>query len=228
VPDELNSPAPYIDAGSYYGQKGESVAGRNSDGSFQSNGQSTMWYRKSLDMLLHARRIEAANNRANRQRAQLRGLTYQDTGWYELYLELAAVYLRLSQPREALEALQAGIKYKPVPEFFEKMGAAYAALGDQRQAGIHMAAAVVMDSADRSIAARLGRFYQQTDPAGCAIRADQQGLNMDCPRVHDDFCTGSAKVAELYQEVGLKDAAAHARQSARDLRCPTDSGRSPL
>jgi hypothetical protein len=219
VPDELNSPAPYIDAGSYYGQKGESLARRNPDGSLESTPESTMWYRKSLDTLLHARRIEAANNRENRRLEALRGRPYRDNGWYELYLELAAVYLRLSEPRKALEALEYGRKFQPVPEFFEKTADVHAALGDRQQEAIFLAAAFLMDQNDTRVAARLANLYQRTDPAGCAVRAGGQGLNMDCPRVHEDFCAASVQVERLYQEAGLGAGADNARQKTREMRC---------
>jgi hypothetical protein len=219
VPDELNSPAPYIDAGSYYGQKGESLAHRNPDGSLESTPESTMWYRKSLDTLLHARRIEAANNRENRRLEALRGRPYRDSGWYELYLELAAVYLRLSEPRKAIEALIQGGKFQPVPEFFEKAADASLALGDLRKATIDLAGALLMDRSDTRIAARLANLYQRTDPAGCAVRAGGQGLNMDCPRVHQDFCEASENVASLFKQAGLATQAENALQGARDMRC---------
>jgi tetratricopeptide (TPR) repeat protein len=220
VPDDLNSPAPYIDAGSYYGQKGKSVARRNADGALEITPQSRLWYNKALETLLHARRIEAANNRANRRREQMRGRTYKDNGWYELYLELAAVYLRLSEPRKALDALREGGKYKPVPEYFEKAAEAHAALGDLRQAAIDLSAAVVMDPDELQIAVKLARQYQQTDHGGCALGADGRGLNIDCPIVHDNLCTGSGQVASLYDEAGMEAAAETTRQRAvRDLRC---------
>jgi hypothetical protein len=203
VPDELNSPAPYIDAGSYYGQKGESLAQRKPDGSLESTPESAGWYRKSLVTLLQARRIEAANNRETRRLEALRGRTYRDIGWYELYLGLAGVYLRLSEPRKALEALEYGRKFQPVPEFFEKTADAHAALGDKRQEAVSLAAAFLMDQNDTRIAARLANLYQRTDRAGCAVRTGGEGLNMDCPRVHDDFCAASAQVEQLYREAGL-------------------------
>jgi tetratricopeptide (TPR) repeat protein len=119
LPDDRNSPVPYIDAGSYYGRKGESLA---------SDPASAAWYRKSLDVLLRARRIEAANNRA----------PAHPLVRYELYLSLGDVYRRLGQPGLALEALEYERRHGPVPEFFEKIAAIHASSGDLHRAAVSL------------------------------------------------------------------------------------------
>jgi hypothetical protein len=218
--DEQNSPPPFIDGGSYYGQKGESLATRNPDGSLKATPESLAWYRKALQALLHAQRIEAAENRKNRRLAELHGKVYKAGGWYELYLELGAVYFRLSEPRKALEALNQGRRFKPVPEFFERSADALDALGDSRRAAVNYAAAALMDPGERRPAALMARLYQRIDPSGCELRSDKQGLNLECPAVHEDFCAAAIEVDRLYRESGLDAAAQNARQTFdRDLHC---------
>ena len=222
LPDDRKNPAAYIDAASYYGQKGETLAIKKPDGVLAATPESANWYRKALDSLLRAKSIEAVNIQQDRRWNLSHGKPSKDVYWYELYLELGAVYLRLDRPQDALAALEFGVRVRPVAEFFEKISSAYSALGDTHRAAIALIESLTLDTSDAQVASRLVALYRQIDPQGCSVRGPigNAGLNMECPLVHADLCSASQNLAAIYREIGMETAAVHTSRSAvRDLGC---------
>jgi tetratricopeptide (TPR) repeat protein len=215
LPDQRNISAVYANAGLCYRMKGDSLAAPRSD----------YWYRKSLDALLRGERIDAVYNQEIRRENAARGKRISRSGWVPLYLELGRTYLRVSEPRRALEALAFGRALRPDPEFFEEMSAAWRALGDPQQAAIALIEGLALDSTNTRFASELVDLYQQTEPRSCALRnaGGSVSLNLDCPLVHSQLCTASRNVALLYRQRGRGATAASTVHSAiNDLGCPAE------
>jgi hypothetical protein len=215
LPDERNMSAVYANAGLCYRIKGDTLPAP----------QRNYWYRKSLDALLRGERIDAVHDQEIRRVNAAHGKVIARSGWIPLYLELGRTYLRLSQPRQALEALTFGRTLRPDPEFSEEMSAAWRALGDPQQAAITLFEGLVIDSSHRQFASELADLYRRTEPESCAIRnvGGSLRLNLDCPLVHSQLCTASRNVALLYHQKGQDPlAASTVRGAIGELGCPAE------
>jgi hypothetical protein len=215
LPDQRNIPAVYANAGLCYRVKGDSLA----------TPESNYWYRKSLDTLLRGQRINAVCDQEIRRDNAARGKRTSRSGWAPLYLELGRTYLRVAEPRKALDALAFGRSLRPDPEFFEEMSAAWRALGDPQQAAITLMEGLGVDAGHAQFASELVDLYQQTEPQSCAVRnaGGSVSLNLDCPLVHSQLCTASRNVALLYRQRGQEATTANVVRSAvHDLGCPAD------
>lgn len=213
LPDRRNVSAAYVNAGVTYRMKGDAITAERRG----------YWYGKSLEALLRGQRIDTVYAQELRQPNQESDKTPPPSGWTSLYLELGRTYLRLSQPRKALDALEAGRLLRPDAEFFEEMAAAYRAMGDSHQAAITLMEGLTVDPGNTQYAFELVKLYQKTEPESCAIR-DENGsvsVNAACPLVHSQLCTASRNVAQVYRQRG-QDAAAAAtiRSAIDDLGCP--------
>jgi hypothetical protein len=205
LPDQRNISAAYVNAGLCYRMKGDTLAAP----------QSRYWFQKALDALLHGERIDRAS----------RGARLVASGWYQLYLELGRAYMRLSDPRKAVEAFQYGRTLQPKMDFYEEMSAAWRALGDSQQAAITLMEGLGVDSSNTRFASELVDLYQRTEPQSCAIRnvGGSVSLNLDCPLVHSQLCTASRNVVLLYHQRGQDPmAASTARSAIQDLGCPVE------
>jgi hypothetical protein len=215
LPDQRNIPAVYANAGLCYRVKGDSLA----------TPESNYWYRKSLDTLLRGQRINAVYDQEIRRDNAARGKRTSRSGWAPLYLELGRTYLRVAEPRKALDALAFGRSLRPDPEFFEEMSAAWRALGDPQQAAITLMEGLGVDAGHAQFASELVDLYQQTEPQSCAVRnaGGSVSLNLDCPLLHSQLCTASRNVALLYRQRGQEATAANVVRSAvHDLGCPAE------
>ena len=178
LPDDRNVPQAYAVAGFIYLMQGSGA-------------------QKALDVLLRGERIDRTIARELRRENQLRGIATSPSGWYPLYLALGDAYLRLSHPRQAMEAFEYGRTLRPVPEFFEDMSAAWRAMGDPRRAAITLIEGLLVDKGNRKLAAELVELYRETDPGSCA-----PSLDPACPLVHDQVCTAIRNVKQLYLRMG--------------------------
>jgi tetratricopeptide (TPR) repeat protein len=215
LPDQRNIAAVYANAGFCYRMKGDTVA----------TPRSNHWYQKSLDALLRGKRIDAVHDQDLRRENAAHGKRIARSGWIPLYLELGRTYLRVSQPRQALEALEFGRALRPDPEFFDEMSAAWRALGDPQQAAITLMEGLGVDSSHTQFASELVDLYQRTEPESCAIRnvGATVSLNLGCPLVHSQLCTASRNVALMYHQRGQdRMASSTARSAIGDLGCPAE------
>jgi tetratricopeptide (TPR) repeat protein len=178
LPDDRNVPQAYAVAGFIYLMQGSGA-------------------QKALDVLLRGERIDRTIARELRRENQLRGIATSPSGWYPLYLALGDAYLRLSHPRQAMEAFEYGRTLRPVPEFFEDMSAAWRAIGDPQRAAITLIEGLLVDKGNRKLAAELVELYRETDPGSCA-----PSLDPACPLVHDQVCTAIRNVKQLYMRMG--------------------------
>ena len=155
-------------------------------------------------MLLRGQRVDRTAAQELRRDNQLRGVATSPSGWYPLYLALGDAYLRLSDPRKAMEAFEYGRVIRPAPEFFEDMSAAWRAMGDPRQAAIALIEGLLVDRSNGKLASELAELYRQTEPASCAISnaGGALSLNLECPLVHDQLCAAVRNVKHLYRRMG--------------------------
>jgi tetratricopeptide (TPR) repeat protein len=186
LPDDRNVPQAYAVAGFLYLMQGDLQAA-----------QSRQWYQKALDVLLRGQRVDRTAAQELRRENQLRGIATSASGWYPLYLALGDAYLRLSDPRQAMEAFEYGRTLRPAPEFFEDMSAAWRAMGDPQRAAITLIEGLLVDKGNRKLASELVELYRETDPGSCA-----PSLAPACPLVHDQMCTAIRNVKQLYMRMG--------------------------
>ena len=206
LPDYQNVDAAYINAGAYYRQKGDLVAHKNNEEVEPAPPEAAAWYRKSLEALQKAQQITTATNQAVRRDDLVHGRRVSEYGWYQLDVELGRTYLRVGQPRQALEALDHGRRRRPVPIFFVEMAAAWVGLGDLHKAALSMMEGLLVDPGYPRFAPGMVEFYQKLDPQGCAVRnTGKLSINLECPLVHNDICTASRNVADIY--IGLNQRA---------------------
>jgi tetratricopeptide (TPR) repeat protein len=133
-----------------------------------------------------------------------------------LYLELGDTYLRLAQPRQAVEAFEYGLRIQPASELFDDLSAAYLAMRDPQQAAITLIEGLLVYPGYTRLGSELLNLYRQDDPQSCAIRnaAGEISPNLACPMVHEQFCAASRNVARLYAEMGQASLATSAKTRA--------------
>ena len=217
LPDDRTVPQAYSTAGLIYVMQGELMATRGSAA------QSRQWYEKALDVLLRGERADRIATREVRRENELRGIRVSASGWYPLYLTLGDVYLRLSQPRQAMEAFEYGRILRPAPEFFEDMSGAWLAMGDPRQAAIVLIEGLLVDKSYTKLASELVELYRQTSPGSCALLNTPGAPSLDpaCPLVHEQICTAFGNVQQLFLRMGQEPmAASTARRAVSEAGCP--------
>jgi tetratricopeptide (TPR) repeat protein len=200
-----------------YVMQGELLAARGS------GAQSQQWYQEALDVLLRGERADRIATQEVRRENQLRGIRVSASGWYPLYLTLGDAYLRLSEPRKAMEAFEYGRILRPAPEFFEDMSAGWRAMGDPRQAAIVLMEGLLVDKSYTRLASELVELYQQTSPGSCALLSagGSLSLNPACPLVHDQICTAFRNVQQLFMRMGQEPmAVSTGRRAVSEMGCP--------
>ncbi|HJT89683.1 MAG TPA: hypothetical protein VJ732_17560 [Bryobacteraceae bacterium] len=215
VPDGRNVAQPYAVAGFLYRGKGDLLGVQGHEE------QSREWYRRALAVLLRGERIDRATFAALRESNPRRALN--PSGWYPLYLELGDTWLRLSDPRRAIEAFEYGRTIRPAPEFFEDGAAAWRALRDWRRAAVTLWTGLLVNPEASPLGSALVDLYRQTDPQGCELHQGGGSLapNLACPAVHDQLCAAGAEAAQLYTRMGQPGAAAAVEERAvRQFACP--------
>jgi tetratricopeptide (TPR) repeat protein len=219
LPDERNNSGVYSLAAPYYRRKGDTLP----------PSEAAAWYHRALNVLLRGERVDLYWNQVIHRENQLRGRIVPDTGFDPLYLELGRVYLRLSDPAKALEALRYGesIQYGRAltasPEFVQEMSKAYSAAGDLEHAAVTLMEGVSIDPGQTAFASQLVDVYKKMNPQTCALQqaGGSVSLNLDCPLVRTHLCTASRNVVLLYLRMHrLGDAAAARNSAIASLGCP--------
>jgi len=211
--DEDNLARPYAVAGMCYRLQGEATA----DGA-----QKLAWYRKALDALGHARRIDlAARDRLNRLNLA-HGKGEFQSGLALLYLELGRVQRLLGQREEALESLAYGRQLSAIPEFSEEESKVYGDMGDPDRPVVALLEGLIVDPHSRRLAGEAVQLYKQTAPLTCAlvIRGGSSSLNPACPLVQSHLCEAGRNVAAGYRKFGRPDKALATAQTAMAGGCP--------
>lgn len=200
VPDTLSTPLPYINAGRWYRQKGETLA--RSDPA-----QSAAWYRKSQTVLEHAERILLLSHQV----------------YPEQYEESGATYMRLGDFRRAAEELTQAVRWRPRGDLLESLSAAYYEMGDARQAEVALLEALVLNPNNAKAVSESIDLYRRTDPGSCAVETagGSASLNPNCPLVHDQLCAAAGKIVDIYAAGNRQDLAGPIRGAmAGPYGCP--------
>ena len=214
--DDENIALPFAVEGMCYRLKAESL----SDAA-----ESQVWYRKALEALLRARRIDSARRETVNRVNRARGKGPFETGLALLYLELGSVQRLLGQPRQALESLAYGSKLSPMVEFREEKSRAYRDLGDSDQAAVVLLEGMILDRNSQRLAAEIVQLYRATAPQSCAVetRGGNYSFNTQCPLVHNHVCQAAHNVAAAYRDSGkLEQAIATAQFGIDGLGCPAN------
>jgi tetratricopeptide (TPR) repeat protein len=160
----------------YYRKKGD-LADPNS-------GAARAWYEKSLAVLLRAREISQAGEKAfdEAQIAHTLPLTFRLADDV-LYFNLAATYTELGRFPEALDALRYERMLTPsAPDPYDAMARVYAKQGDLAAAAVALdQKALVVGPAPETIAT-LQEIYARMPEGACAFLGDGR-LNPECPLV---------------------------------------------
>ncbi len=212
LPDSWNASPAYLNAGDIYRRKGDALAVAGDKAG------SVAWYRKSLDMLFRAQRIQAATDQL--RRLQTPGRVFVSLGWWELDEAFGTDYLRLGQYRQAAEAFERARRRHLAADLSEKISVAWYSAGVPRKAGTALLEAVLTDPGNRKVLAEAADLYHQLDPQGCPARNWGSGLNMNCPMVREDACTAAHDVVRLLLENGNTALARQLRdQTASEMSC---------
>jgi hypothetical protein len=119
LPDDRNVAAAYSTAGMCYRMTGDAIAGTP---------QSREWYEKARVLLERGRRIDSALDAAVLAENRRHGKEIGHSAWLPLYLELGRIYLRLGEPKKALEALEWGNAINSTTDYTTEIDNAYRAL----------------------------------------------------------------------------------------------------
>jgi hypothetical protein len=79
-----------------------------------------------------------------------------------------------------------------------------------------------VDSTRGQLTSKLVQLYGQIDPGGCAVvrQGGADGLNVNCPLVHQDICAASKNVAATYaRRRQMTEAASIRRIAVEELGC---------
>jgi protein O-mannosyl-transferase len=178
---------------------------------------------RALAVLLRGRNIDRAWNAAFQERNRRAGKTVTSVGTPPLYLELGRTYLDLGQPDKAVEVLREGRRIDPQAAFFEELSRAYTRLGQSDQAAVSLLEGLTVYSAQGPLLNHLTQLYQMTAPQSCALDRTSAGatLNPNCPLVHDQLCTASRNMVELFTQMrDPSSASAIAQNAAQNYACP--------
>lgn len=210
-----NATIAYIIAGSCFRLKGDAVRG---DAAPPAGAE---WFRKAVAALERGERVDRERLRYFQLVNLNVGKKVLPIGYPALYLELARSYLRLGQPSQALQALLAERDARSDPAFPVLAAQAYQAMGDNRGAETALIEGLVVDPNDANLAARLMAFYQQVEPASCAVKTGS--IDMTCPLVHSQICTASRTVAQWYaQGSDPTKATTVAGSAVQQMGCPAE------
>jgi protein O-mannosyl-transferase len=214
-PDRDEDAGAYGDIASIFRAKGDTLRQGEPPGSAA---MSRQWYQKALEILLHGAAVDRERSAKLQQLNREAGRPPQGFGTAGVYRELGTVYLRLGEPQKAMEAVEYGSFLNPDGEIFHLLSEAYTALHDRNNAAIALMEGLLVQPDRAGAAAELVDLYQQ-EPSGCAV--NQDGLNLECPQVHDNLCTAARRAGDLFDRRGQHGVAERTRDTAvRRLGCP--------
>jgi tetratricopeptide (TPR) repeat protein len=206
LPDSRKPAAPYAAAARAWREMGDATA---------DPAQKSAWYRKALDTALTGRRIDREQSR----------LLHREAGSETVYLELGRLYQRLSQPHEALEALEYGRRFAHDGAISEELATLYQSKGEWNRAAISYMESLAMNPDNPSIPVKLAELYRRMDPAGCALA--NGALNLNCPLVHTHLCTSARNLGQLYRsQHRTLEAETVESQAIRNFGCSAGSASS--
>jgi hypothetical protein len=217
----------YAELGELYRLKGEAVAPREADGTRVPSTESRIWYDKALQVLLRGEVIDRAVAAEMRKQELAKGKQpdrIAPFGLSRLYASLGQTYLRLDQPRKALDSFLFEKRLDAAnPAVYRRIAAAQTASGNLKGAAIALIGAHLLSDSDLN-QSEIQDLYQRMDRSNCAIR---QGiiptLNLDCALVRSDICASLVDIAGTLSERGLDAGVRQMTELARQpFGCPME------
>lgn len=203
--------------GLYYMTKGDAVSAASSGAA--SGGRA--WYLKALAVLEGAREASQAHEHAYDQSQLDHGKPITTrVAFQPLYFILAAVEERLGQNDAAVASARYGLELDPTrPDGFDALAGAYRLMGDGNRATIALDEKVAVMGLSQQTVAELRQAY---GPDSCALTqtADQVRLNLDCPRLRQDFCAAWRDLAGVFTAARIPKPIESFRQSEAQNGCP--------
>jgi tetratricopeptide (TPR) repeat protein len=194
-----------------YLARGDLVAAKDAYGNPEADAASAEWYNKALEAGLRAVPVDRAFDRNHRLRELARGKRADEiapAGIPEIYANLGRAYLRLGDPRKALQAFLYLPRLAPGASLtYSLIASAYLAQNRMEEAGTALLESALLDESEVRLA-RAAQLYGKIEGGSCAIAARQGrlSLNRDCAIVQRDLCSA-------YR--GLEQAAREANQPAQ-------------
>ena len=203
LPDERNTPVPYINAGKVYSDKGDTLRAP----------ENASWYGQAIDALLRARRIQAAID-ARRPLAR-------PTVWSVLDEQLGRDYLRVGRYGQAADEFERALHTRFSPELLSELGSAFKGQGDTRRAAVALLEGLEWQPEHTQWAGDLVALYVSQMPNSCAVLSSGSSyrLNPDCPIVRDHICVASRQLIGSLEATGRKTEAARIRSKAGVSGC---------
>ena len=205
--------------GVYYRKKGDlAEAGAASD---QATEAGRPWYEKSLAVLLKAREISRARERAfdEAQLAHGRLLAFR-TGDDVLYFNLAATYAEFGKLPEAINALHYERVLNPTsPDSYEAMARVYIKQGDFASAAVALDERALVSGPTTDIVSALRGVYSRLPEGGCAFKSEGEGLNPECPGVLRNRCRALSELQGVFADARASGMASHFSELADQQGC---------
>src|SRR5262249_54551359 len=154
-----NAPNAYRNVGLFYRTVGERLASQKPGSMVSGTRSPDYWYRKSLDTLLRSEKIDLLYDRQYREENARRGRPGLTSLPSKLYLELGKTYMRLGDPRHAIDALERGRRLESDPDLLEELTIAYRAVDDYRRAALALVEAMAVDPTRTRLATPLVDLY---------------------------------------------------------------------
>jgi tetratricopeptide (TPR) repeat protein len=181
-------------------------------------------YEKALQVLLRAREISEAAEKAhdNRLRAQGKPLAAR-SAYQQLYFTLANVCLYLGRYQEAVEALRYGRALDPQTLVaYDKLSTAYSAMGNLQWAAVSLEEKAQLDGFQKATLAALLDVYRKVPDASCVLVQHDGAwtLNTSCPRLRSDLCLALTDLAQAYQDARQSGRARASQAAAQQFGCP--------
>jgi tetratricopeptide (TPR) repeat protein len=209
LPDARSNPDSYLQAGSYYAERGERLRPGDAAGSEAA-------YRRALELLLRCRAIATAQTAGAVDPARFGALL----------LRISEVHRRLGDSARALDAAVEGRRIEPGnTEIHRQIAAILLELGRPDEGAAALMEGVLLTS-DNGLRNELLRLYQAgLDRSGCATMAvpGNTALNPACAMVHRHLCAAAAGTIRLRLETAHKDLAETMQQTAlKEFHCAVE------
>jgi len=200
LPDLFSTPVAYINAGTWYRDKGQTLAS-------SAPAQSAAWYRRSLEVLLRGKAIQKAIQE-NRP---------------EIDEQLGLTYIKLGDFPNAIGALEAVRRQNWSEDLIRETSSAYLQMGNPYRAEVTLWEGLLVQPENTRFAAWLVDVYARSRDSSCALQSQPGRLpvNLACPLVHEQVCAASVNMTSLYRARGEPGMAARIRDAGiSEFGCP--------
>jgi tetratricopeptide (TPR) repeat protein len=211
LPDSLNTPLVYRNAGGEYLAKGD--------------------YQKALQALTRSITVDKATRERYDQNGGAEWARRHSTapastkGDPDTYWMLSVAYQKLGKSEEAASAASEALRLHPVnPAAYRQIADVFAAVHRTDDAAMALFQGLLMTS-DVRLQSDLVNLYR-ADPSSCALKSGPGGpsLNLACDAVRKSLCPAAVEVLKAAIDRSRWDAAKKLKQtSLRDYGCPAEA-----